>query len=227
MTDLVTIYNRALSIAGTRTSVSAVDENSREAEVCTTWYSLVRDLVLGAAPWNEAKAYSRMSVLKERDTNVAWATDDPEPGYIYAYAAPSDMIRPRYLSSFEPFTRGIYNSVTDSIFTNTKDAILVYTVRQADLDLWRHDLENAVTNALGAAICMPLHGKPDRARFALEQANIRITAAIVANANTDEEQFESVPDWIQARGSALNNPVNRFIYPSGGSVNLQDLSLVS
>jgi len=231
MTDQTTIYNRALSVAGTRTSVVSPSEQSREAEVCETWFPLVRDLVFNAAPWAVIKAYVRLAVLKERDTTVAWAADDPEPGFIYAYSAPSDMVRPRYLSSFEQFTLGIYTDDTSTkskaLFSNTKDAILVYSRREEDFDLWTQDLEDAVINALAAAISMPLHGKPDRARLAINQANARINAAISGNANIDEEEFDSVPSWIQARNSAYNAPLNRFIYPQGGSISLQDLGLVS
>jgi hypothetical protein len=224
--DEVSIYNLALDAVGTRNSVSATTEESREAEVCRLWFGPVRDLVLRAAPWTCAKAFARLALLKERDDTLEWAIDDPEPGFRYAYAGPSDMIRPRYLSSFQRFTMGIYGEQR-AVMTQVQSAILVYTKRQATIPLWDSDLYMAVTKALAAAIAMPLHGKRQRASEAAAEANAMILQARVSDANSEENQFDTVPEWIAARGSAYNNPLSRFYYPYGPLISLTELGGVS
>lgn len=88
------IFNLACSAIGTRARIASPTENSREAEVCRDWYDLIRDRVLQMAPWPEATAWSRLALLQERDDTLDWASTDPDPGFRYMYALPSDYIYP-------------------------------------------------------------------------------------------------------------------------------------
>lgn len=221
--DEVSIYNLATSAAGARNNIALPNEASREAELCRLWFGPVRDQVLRAAPWPNTRAFSRLAVLAERDPDLEWTASDPEPGLLYSYAVPSDMVYPRYLSTFERFTYGVYdNSGTDvqAIQTNTANAILYYTKRQTNIGLWDSQLYFAIAYALSAHITMPLTGKPQRALNAARMANDLIMQARVNAANSDEESYETIPEWISARGYAGSYPATRYIYPNGALISI-------
>lgn len=220
------VFNMAMYHVGTREDIADVDEQSREAEVCRLLYDRVRDHVLRAAYWDSAKAYSRLAVAAERDDSLEWTATDPEPGFRFAYAAPNDFLYPRYLTSYERFSNGIYAS-NPAIFANTEAAILVYTKVQDNVALWDANLFMAMTFALAAYATMPLNGRPGRASNAAQQANNLILEARVANANAEDNRIDTVPDWIAARGYAGTVPDTRYFYPFGPTISLTSLPAVS
>lgn len=206
--DLVSLYNLALNAVGKRDSLSATTDKDRGAEVCNLWYPIVRDTVLRAAPWPSCRNASRLALLTKREDAV-WDEADPDPGFRYAYAAPSDMLYPRHLSRFERFivSRG-------RIVTNVPQAVLVYTYREELVQRWEPSLQMAVVYGLAANIVMPLTGKISRAQGLIEQANALIIGARVEAANEGNDNYETVPDWIRARGYA-NPGDNRYYHPFG------------
>lgn len=216
--DQVTLFNLALDAAGTRSSVSSPNEASREAEVCNRWFGVVRDQVLQSAPWPCARSTVRLANLATRDTESDWATGDPRPGFLYAYAVPSDMIQPNWLASGYRFEMGLFNTVAnpnDKLVINTDDPtpLFLYTKSQTVLPLWDPALSMAMVHALSANINLPLNGKAGRAKESIQYANQLILDARVNAANADFEVFESVPSWIAARGYAESAPPSRYIYP--------------
>lgn len=215
ITDEVSIYNLALNAIGTRSNVATPTENSREAEVCRLWFGPVRDRVLRAAPWTSTKAWMRLALRKERDSDAAWVTDDPEPGFLFAYAPPQDMIAPRYLAGYQRFSLSSYPGNKMAIMTNQQDALLCYSKQQTVIGLWDVGLQMAVTYALASYIAMPLHGKAQRAQNALGQANQLIMTAREEDANDDEARVATIPDWIMARGYGATIEDTRYVYPQG------------
>jgi hypothetical protein len=215
ITDEVSIYNLALSLVGTRSNVALPNEKSREAEICRLWFGPVRDRVLRAAPWPSTRAWSRLPLLKVRDSDQAWVADDPAPEFLFAYGVPSDMLAPRYLAGYQRFSLSSYPGNRLAIMTNQEDALLCYTSRQVVIGLWDTALQTAVVNALAAHIAMPLHGKASRAREALDQANSAIMQAREEAANIDMAPVETIPPWIQARGYGGSLSETRYFYPYG------------
>ncbi len=214
-TDVVGIYNLALSAAGTDASVSSPTEQSREAEVCTFWYDIARDQVLRAAHWPEAKGFKRLAVLAERDTAVDWDSNAPEPGYAFAYGLPSDLLYPRNLTTFTRFTMGLYQNITPALMTNLESAILVYTLRQEQVQNWNAQLQLAIAYALAAYVTMPLLGKLKRAELMQKTANGLIGEARATMLNSTDDEYQTMPEWITARGFSGAAPATRFIYPFG------------
>lgn len=209
------IYNLALNAIGARSNVSSPDERSREAEVCKLWYSVVRDQTLAAAVWPEATKVAYLALLDERDYDVDWVATNARPDYRFAYSVPSDLLHPQYLTSFGRFLLTAYPGNIKALATNEENAALVYTQRLEDVALWGATLQTAVAYALAAYICLPLTGKPARTKQILDQANMLIYAARERAANSSNEQFESIPDWISARGYAGAQSYSRYIYPYG------------
>lgn len=218
----VQVYNLALNAIGERSNISAPTEQSRPAEVCHLWYSPVRDQILSAAPWPEATKIAYPALLAVADDEEAWLETEPRTGYQYVYAMPSDALRPRYMSDFSRFLFTSYNGQR-ALHSNTEDAILAYTSRLENIALWDPELQMAVVYGLAANICMPLSGKPSRAKMLAEKANEIITSARVAAANANNESYESIPDWIVARG--FNHATSqRYFHPYGSLLALSNVS---
>lgn len=221
------VFNMAMYHVGTREDIASVDESSREAEVCRLLYDRVRDHVLRAAYWDSAKGQSRLALLAERDDTVAWTAADPEPGFRFAYAVPNDFLYPRFLTTYERFSAGIYGGTQRAIFANTEDVILFYTLQQDNVALWDANLFMAMTYALAAYASMPLNGRPGRASNAAQQANNLIMEARVANANAQDNQIDTIPEWIAARGFSGSVVDTRYFYPYGPTIAIGSIAAVS
>lgn len=223
--QLVDVFNMACHSIGARDDIASPEEESREAEVCRLWFGPVRDHVLRAAPWNEAKAFARLAVVAERG-DAAWVNGDPEPGFRFAYAVPAGMLRPRYLADYSRFTLGVRNSQR-VLMSNTENAILVYTKAEENLNLFDVNLQMALVHALAAFIAMPLHGRPNSAARSEEKANALIIEARVNAANDEMNTLDTIPDWIAARGYAGSITSNRYFYPYGPMISVQEMASVS
>lgn len=212
-TDVVSVYNMALAAVGTRARVQSISEVSPEAEQCSLWYEEVRDLVLRTAPWNSASAYRRLALSSERNSDAPWVPNDPAPGWRFAYAIPSDLLAPRYLTGYAQFELGVNSLDQKVLYTNADQALLRYTKRQTRPDIWDVDLRSAIAFALAAHIAAKLTGSTDKVRLVTAQAIDKIMQARQASANEVQFQNDSVPEWIAARGYGGTAPVTPFIYP--------------
>lgn len=212
--DITTLYNLALDAVGARSRISQPTEGSRESETCELWFPAIRDQVLASARWPEATKMQRLAQLGLQDDD-AWLAGEPKPGYAYVYAIPADCLRPQYVTDYTPFDIQHFDDENRGLHTNTLAPILVYTFRQEIISLWSAELKMAVVYGLAANICVPLTGKPSRAKQLLQQANVNIIAARETAANMNNEQFEHMPDWIAARGYSGSTPLTQFTYPFG------------
>ena len=216
-TDVVTIYNQALSAAVGKGLVASTSENSREAKLCNLWYPMVRDNVLKSASWPCTKKYARLAVLASRDPDVDWVAADPSPGYCYAYTAPSDMLAPRYLHSYARFEWELHSTTdTMAIMSNEELALLHYTATQDDVTKWDNGLEMAVVYALSANICRPLNGKRALAQDLLELAQGFVTIAQTDIANASDDYVDVVPDWLEVRGFSGPAQRTQYFFPYEG-----------
>lgn len=203
------VYNMALNAIGARNNVTSPSEQSREAEVCRLWYAAVRDQILAAAFWPEATKSEYLALSTQQDDDV-WVAGEPMPGFAYLYGQPAGLLRPQYLSTFEPFRVS-----SEGINTNTSTALLTYTYRNELVPSWSSGLQMAIVYGLAANICMPLSGKANRTNLMLRQANDLVLEAREMSANWNVEAQESIPEWVQARGYGIQS-VSRYVYPFGG-----------
>lgn len=213
------LYNLALSASGTRAKVSSPTEVSKEAQTCNLWYPIVRKTVLMAAPWASAKKTANLTLLATRDFDAVWAEGDPQPNWAYTHAAPSDFIYPRFFDDFTSFELGDEDGQA-VFYSNQETPVLVYTKDQAVPPAWDVSLYLAMANMLGAQIAMNLHGKPARAQKVLDTANQMVLTARVNSANTDMVEYDSMPDWLIARGAVVGTVPSRFVYQVGPLLSL-------
>ncbi len=213
------LYNMALSACGARAKISAPTENSRPAEECEIWYESARQTVLRAAHWQSAKKFFRLGLLATRSDSSAWTTADPEPGRLYQYAAPADMLQARNLTTFERFSVGTdFNSLVRTIECDTEDALLHYTFDQTDLSLWDPGLYQAVAYALAAFIARPLTGKRARTQDIAAEANAIIREARAQTLNEQDGRIEFLAEWHEARGFSGGASKTKYIYPYGNLI---------
>lgn len=219
----VELWNQSLSAIGT-SSISATTELSREAEVCRIWYTTVRDEILRAAFWPSTKKWARLAVVAERDFSADWGVDDPGPQWRFVYALPADIIAPRFLSTYGRFTIELYSPTVGAesvaLMTDHEQVVLQYSKKQENVQLWDASLSMAITYGLAAHICVPLTGKLKLAQHLLNLANSLILNARQNTANENVEQYETIPDWIAARGYAEAAPVTKFLYPYGPALSI-------
>lgn len=210
MQNQVGVYNLALSLCGHRSSVSAPDEASREAEICSLWFPVVRDMVLASAHWPSARQYARLALLSE--LNAVWEPGAPDPRFQFAYALPADCVHPRYMSDYSPFLLASYQGET-RVMTNHDRPILIYTGRNTTISSWEPMLYNAISHVLAAYVVMPLTGKLERLKTLRTLALELLEEARTYAANSDDFELQSVPDELAQRGTGGLGQPARFIYP--------------
>lgn len=220
MASVVTIWNMALSAMGARGTISSETESGREADLCRLWYPHVRDVVLKAASWPCAAKWARLSVLTERDFSVEWAGSGTAPTYRFLYAAPAEMLAPRHLMSYRRFSVGEYNDAA-VIHADEEDAVLCYTKRVDNTELWDTGLTDAVVAALGAKLCIPLSGKEGRRDRLKDEAVEAVLLARTQVANEEDARYDSLPSWIEVRDFSLSPQSTRYIHP------LQDINTLA
>lgn len=223
-TDIVVLYNLALNAIGARSNISLPSEDSREAEVCNLWFPNIRDQILASASWPEATKMERLALLAEHEDDGVWIQGSPRPDLLNAYALPTDCLRPQFISNYSHFTIQSYGDENRALMTNYGSPILVYTFRHTKPAFWSQELQMAIMYGLAASICIPLTGKSSRAKLLLEQANNNILAARETAANTNNERFESLPDWITARGYSDGALQSRYHYPFGSLLSVSNVN---
>ena len=211
----VDIFNLALEALGHRNTVSSPTEASREAELCSLWYPRVYRSVGKAAHWGCLKAPKRLAQLSERNTSTDWDSTQPLPPWNYAHGLPADLLAPQYLATYDRFEIGVHGTVR-ALFSDLEEPILIYSRLDVNISLWDEGFTNAFIYTLGAMIARPLTGKSIRAQELYQLAQISIMDAREQEANDSQVQFETIPDWLIARGvSGPSSGHDRYFYPYG------------
>lgn len=217
----VDIANLALASIGTRSRIAALNEQSAEAIAVRLHYDTCLDAVLGAAHWNFARKQVAAALLK--DGTLSPPDDVPQP-WLFEYAYPSDCVTARYLMPLvtrapnagavlgAPYSSGapvkfLVSTDVDAtdtpnkvILTNEAQAVLVYTVRMTNTQLYDGPFVIALSNYLGARLSIDLTGDKQLARMAFELADRTCRQAQASNGNEGITVIDNVPDWIRVRG---------------------------
>jgi hypothetical protein len=137
MTSVTNIANRALQSIGTRSTISALTEQSPEARNFNLIYEDTRDEVLSMAHWNFTRKTAILSLLKQAPgtpgspsvTAMQWSSLYPSPPWLYEYAYNSDCLQMRYIMG-----QWQYNTATIPIMSNNGQA--PYLTDMAPTALW-------------------------------------------------------------------------------------------
>lgn len=214
--DKVYIANLALSNATARTQITSITENTREAKLCNLHYdqALEESLEEGDFGWARRRALLAQATMTTTYPNGVKQTATVNGPWSYGYRMPTDVLIPLRIDDQMqvrgrdmriPFSIEQYEGL-EILYTDQKDAILVYSSRVTDTSLFSRKFANLVSWKLASKIAGPLTGKSALADYCEQRATRALDDAIAHDYRREQEPEDPDPDWIRARGSALTRP---------------------
>jgi len=137
MASTVDICNGALNQLGA-TTILSLTEDSKNARLCNSRYTQVRDAVFRSHPWN---------CLQER-VELASSTDTPAWGYSFKYNLPGDCLRLLRILDFD----SNYQVEGKAILSNNETMKILYISRVEDPNQYDELLRETLSAALGSDI---------------------------------------------------------------------------
>lgn len=214
MASEVEICNLALSHLGDSATVSSLSppEGSAQAERCARFYPLARDVMQEDFVWNFCVRRKMLALVSGWESGK-WA---------YAYAVPSEMIRPISVSHPEassdqvdvlgtrsgaPFQLEGTGAGQVVILTNQPDAELRYTTKVSDTTKFSAQFVDALSWRLASMLAGPILKGSEGIKMTQSCLQIAMSIggeAAVKNANSSQEERGQggrgyVPSWIGAR----------------------------
>lgn len=206
--SIVEICNIALARIGITMAITSLDERSKEAIQCKLFYEMVRDKVLGDAPW----PFAHRTVLLQ-------LTGEAPQRWAYSYQYPADCLRlndvyptlptgmpPDVFREWSKINRVPYelaagDSDNQVIVTDQVDAVADYVIRVENTLRYDAAFSSALAWALAVELAVPLAKGIDYSRNALAQYTKEINEALAKNLN-EEGAPEKDPEssYVQARG---------------------------
>ncbi len=137
MASTVDICNGALNQLGA-TTILSLTEDSKNARLCNSRYTQVRDALFRSHPWN---------CLQKRVQIAADATA-PAWGFTYAYTLPADCLRLLKILDYD----SNYKVEGRKILSNTSSMKILYVARVTDPNEYDELLRETLSASLGADI---------------------------------------------------------------------------
>ena len=137
MASTVDICNGALNQLGA-TTILSLTEDSKNARLCNSRFTQVRDGVFRSHPWN---CLQKRIELAQDTTAPAW-------GFKYAYTLPADCLRLLRILDYD----SNYKVEGRKILSNTSTMKILYVSRITDPNEYDELLRETLSAALGADI---------------------------------------------------------------------------
>ena len=137
MASVVEICNGSLNQLGA-TTILSLTEDSKNARLCNSRFTQVRDAVFRSHPWN---------CLQKR-VELAADTTAPAWGFSYAYTLPADCLRLLRILDYD----SNYKVEGRKILSNTSSMKILYIGRITDPNEYDESLRETLSAALGADI---------------------------------------------------------------------------
>lgn len=201
MASVVDICNLALSHLGDGATLSSIDppEGSAQAEHCAMFYPIARDVLTEMHDWSFSRRRASLARLDEEP----WAWN-------YVYARPANALRiysvlPSGAMDTEEsaeFKLGTTADGTSVIYSNTKDASALYSVRVADPLKYPPLFVNALGWLLASYLAGPLikgSAGQKQGEFCLGVFNSMLSTAMASDANQGKVPFKFTSSMIMAR----------------------------
>lgn len=196
MSSEVEICNLALGYVGVAREIDALDEGSTEADQCRRFYAPTRDEVLRRYAWPFASKVQALALIAE----------NPNDDWAFSYRYPTDCLRALRLvtgtraeTAPPPFELG-HDAAGKVIYTDQADAVLKYTRRIEDPELFDPAFVEAVAWRLGGKLAIPLSRSEKERDYAFKRYQYEI--AVAESLAGNEGQSDPAPDAesIRARG---------------------------
>ena len=137
MASVVDICNGALNQLGA-TTILSLTEDSKNARLCNSRYTQVRDALFRTHPWN---------CLQKR-IQIAADSTAPAWGFSYAYTLPADCLRLLKILDYD----SNYKVEGRKILSNTSSMKILYVGRVTDPNEYDELLRETLSASLGADI---------------------------------------------------------------------------
>src|SRR6056300_915945 len=191
MASVVDICNGALNQLGASTILS-LTEDSKNARLCNSRYTQVRDSLFRSHPWN---------CLQKR-VELAADTTAPAWGFSYAYTLPADCLRMLRILDYD----SNYKVEGRKILSNTSSMKILYIGRITDPNEYDESLRETLSAALGADIAFAVTSNNTTATnmYNLFQDKLKDARFVDSTEGQNVEQNLGMTDVIDA-GTFINS----------------------
>ena len=185
MASVVDICNGALNQLGA-TTILSLTEDSKNARLCNSRFTQVRDAVFRSHPWN---------CLQKRQ-ELAADTDAPAWGFSYAYTLPADCLRLLRILDYD----SNYKVEGRKIFSNASTMKILYIGRITDPNEYDELLRETLSASLAADIAFAVTSNNQTATnmYNLFQDKLRDARLIDATEGQNVDQDLGMADQIDA-----------------------------
>jgi hypothetical protein len=192
--SVVGICNLALSHLSADL-INSLSDATKEARQCNLLYESARDFVLQDHPWGFSERRVELSLLSEQPI-----------GYSYAYQYPTECLLARKIyqeiKTAKPinFEEQIQENLTSRmIVTDQADAVLVYTAKITDTNVFSPVFTTTLSWKLASDLAKPITGKASVSLAMLQIYNAYRNRAVIADATESRSSVETENDFIKAR----------------------------
>jgi len=191
MASTVDICNGALNQLGA-TTILSLTEDSKNARLCNSRYTQVRDGVFRSHPWN---------CLQKR-VELAQDTTAPAWGFEYAYTLPADCLRLLKILDFD----SNYKVEGRKILSNTETMKILYIGRITDPNEYDELLRETLSSSLAADIAFAITSNNTTATnmYNLFQDKLKDARFVDSTEGQNVEQDLGMADVIDA-GTFINS----------------------
>ena len=191
MASTVDICNGALNQLGA-TTILSLTEDSKNARLCNSRYTQVRDALFRTHPWN---------CLQTR-LELAASTDTPAWGFSYAYTLPADCLRLLRILDYDSSHR----VEGRKILSNASTMKILYISRVTDPNEYDELLRETLSAALGADIAYAITSNNTTSQNMIlsYQEKLRDARFVDSTEGQNVEQDLGMADVIDA-GSFINS----------------------
>ena len=191
MASTVDICNGALNQLGA-TTILSLTEDSKNARLCNSRYTQVRDGVFRSHPWN---------CLQKR-VELAADTTAPAWGFSYAYTLPADCLRLLRILDYD----SNYKVEGRKILSNTSSMKILYVGRITDPNEYDELLRETLSAALSADIAFAVTSNNTTATnmYNLFQDKLKDARFVDSTEGQNVEQDLGMTDVIDA-GTFINS----------------------
>ena len=185
MASVVEICNGSLNQLGA-TTILSLTEDSKNARLCNSRFTQVRDAVFRSHPWN---------CLQKR-VELAADTTAPAWGFSFAYTLPADCLRLLRILDYD----SNYKVEGRKILSNTSSMKILYIGRITDPNEYDESLRETLSAALGADIAFAVTSNNQTATnmYNLFQDKLKDARFIDSTEGQNVDQDLGMSDQIDA-----------------------------
>mgnify|MGYP003128564007 CR=1 FL=1 len=191
MASTVDICNGALNQLGA-TTILSLTEDSKNARLCNSRFTQVRDGVFRSHPWN---CLQKRIELAQDTTTPAW-------GFKYAYTLPADCLRLLRILDYD----SNYKVEGRKILSDTETMKILYVSRVTDANEYDELLRETLSSALSADIAFAVTSNNTTATnmYNLFQDKLKDARFVDSTEGQNVEQDLGMADVIDA-GTFINS----------------------